>query len=357
MELGLHDVQQGDEAAVSDLGVTWTKTGADLADETQIIACDDRRRLEWLRSLGLQLVIDIRINVPYLNARAIDIQMGMAERGELEEVLPTDTVAERHRKESANQKPASLAVAREVGAAAAAYVQRHGYLCSNWEFWGEYNCPWTSQGLFDNMLCYSTLLREVRHSIKAVQAEGRIWTGGNGMDWRMDWLRALVQEEAGDAFDILNLHPYFITIHRDRRTAAGIVRRNLEDLRRILREDCRDQPFAATEWGYPTLPRRSFRERIGRWVARDKSDTMLTSHVFCSDIRAIPAEEAVDWFEGDLSAFNAAGFEVVIVHALRDRPDAARHWGDYCGLLTASGKHKPVWDVVQRWAWRGRGAD
>jgi len=31
-------------------------------------------------------------------------------------------------------------------------------------------------------------------------------------------------------------------------------------------------------------------------------------------------------------------------------------WGNFCGLIDLQGCKKNVWDVVQRWAWKGREA-
>jgi len=46
-----------------------------------------------------------------------------------------------------------------------------------------------------------------------------------------------------------------------------------------------------------------------------------------------------------------------MVHELVDHDaekNVAKHWGGFCGLLTTDGKRKPTYDVIQKWAHKGR---
>jgi hypothetical protein len=78
-------------------------------------------------------------------------------------------------------------------------------------------------------------------------------------------------------------------------------------------------------------------------------------------------EEALEAYAGDLRIMERHGFEVVVVHTLRD--GKSRFWGERCGLLTLplpglkgralrrlwrTVETKPVYGLVREWAQRGK---
>lgn len=338
MEIGIHGgIEPGDEDLISELGVTWTKWGVSLqGDETP----DERPRLERCRDLGLRVVLDLRTDCAALNKWAVAGMENLRIAGQLDKAEPGASLEEQTAIIQRNQKRAHGHVHREVADRVARFVEKHGDLCEDWEWWGEWACPHTSQGLF-HIVAYPQLLAAMYDAVKSVQPQARVWTGGNGMDLHSDWALAIMQDGCGDKFDVCNWHPYFMA-NRDLSLCKPAMEQSFREVRGLLQSRGKDQPFAATEWGYPSLP-----------VIPQELEVWLESHVIEGGIRQLRAQEAVKFFEQDLQTMEEWGFEVVIVHTLRDAP--GRHWGEKCGLLTVDGARKPVFDVVKRWGQRAAG--
>ncbi len=217
-------------------------------------------------------------------------------------------------------------------------VARYGHLCQDWEFWSEADCPWVAANWWgDTSRTYPILLRRAHQAIKGVQPEARVWSSGNGMDMQFGLLHACL-DKAPTAFEVANIHPYFMRI-RDRTFAQERLEEEYNKLRLALQPG---QVLAASEWGYPTHN-----------VDSLPAETYLRSNVVPAGVRQLYWSEAPEWYRGDLETMARHGFEVVIVHGLRDAPVVAQ-WGESCGLLDSLGRPKSAYKTVQEWAWRGR---
>ena len=343
MQIGIHGGLIAEDIPLyRDLGVTWTKFGVDLSSET---VPDLTAQFDLADSLGIRCVVDLRTTPLYLSECSVKAQQAMAEAGELTSAGPDATDEEQRAAILANNQrvhPRAYAKLYEV---AAATVYRYRDRCNDWEFWGECRCPWVSGSVFgDRSQTYPAILEGFYAAVKAAVPECRVWIGGNGMDLQLAFFHACLDQGAGKSFDVCNLHPYFMQI-RDRANADRVLKQEYPRLREALAEKGTNQPFAATEWGYPThnidsLPVESY----------------LRSNVVREGVRQLYWSEAEEWFEKDLQVMEDSGFETVIVHALRDTEDGSMFWGNFCGLIDLQGRKKNVWDVVQRWAWKGREA-
>jgi hypothetical protein len=253
----------------------------------------------------------------------------------------------------ANQAACNAAVLERIADNVRRHVELHKDHCQDWEWWGEWDCPVTSAGIF-HILCYPETLKAVNKAIKEVQPHARVWTGGNGMDLHDGWVVGLRQDGAMQSFDVLNWHPYPMSM-RHRGRIEEKLRENYTGWREILDREGTGQPYASTEWGYPSIGKVTKRQR--EW---------LTSNVVEGGITQLYPEEALAAYEGDLRIMEEHGFQVVIVHALRD--GRTRFWGEKCGLLEQplaglKGRllrafwkragSKPVYKLVQQWAHKG----
>jgi hypothetical protein len=340
MEIGIHGYDHALVDWYRELGVSWTKWPASLEPET---VEDQRARMEQAREDGLRVVVDMRTSAVHITSRQQAAFQGLVDAGKIVKEAPGDTPAVVEEKIRHNQEAATHVALAELHERAYRYVALHKDLCNDYEFWGECQCPWTSRGVFDRYACYPSYLAAVAAAAKSASPGCRVWTGGNGMNLDPNPLLSIMQEERGGCFDVANWHPYFMSV-RDLKTARDIMIRSFGEVRKSLQLNGRDQPYACTEWGYPThapnLP-----EGVIEY---------LRSNVVMDGVRQLTAEEAVEWFEQDLSLMEEFGFEVVVVHELFDRPSTTRHWGEFCGLVTADGVRKPTFGVIQRWADKGR---
>jgi hypothetical protein len=341
MEIGIHQPLRLEDATLyDDLGVTWTKFSADLGPE---VLPDLDRHFDLAAQLGLRCVVDIRSGVDYLLNKAVAVQVKLAAEGLLEGLTGgANDVEQRATIVRNNIKIHALAYARMyelAGETVDAYKDR----CQDWEFWGEAACPWVAGQVFgDRSATYAAMLEGVYASIKQADPTCRVWTSGNGMDGQLEFQHALLDMGGGTAFDVCNIHPYFMKM-RDRVKADAILHDEYPRLREALQTQGRNQPFAATEWGYPTHN-----------VDSVPAEVYLRSNVVQEGVRQLYWSEAPEWYERDLQIMSDYGFAVVIVHQMRDRQTPGAFWGDRCGLLDAEGRKKNTWDVVQRWAWAGR---
>ena len=236
MEIGIHGFRLDDVKYYEELGVTWCKWPGEFFP----LEREERAGMAAAREAGLQVVMDLRTSGDALT-KAWDV--AMQETG-------------------GDEEAATVRVVEQVAAAAAAFVSRHKDLCSNWEFWGECYCPWVSDGVFNDKVTYTALLTAFYGAVKAAQPEARVWTGGNGTNMDPEWVIALLQDNCGAYFDVLNLHPFFISL-RDLVVTSRHMDRSLGYMRERLQVDALNQPFAATEWGHPHTPeRRQLRSNV-----------------------------------------------------------------------------------------------
>lgn len=349
MQIGIHaPLYPADADLVRDLGVTATKFGADVGGEPgeeQIPDID--RHFDLADELGLSCVVDLRTSQQYMFERAMETQIALTQAGDPRLLRSTPETTEDERKAIAegNHALVHLEAYKPLLANVTATVARYANRCSEWEFWGESNCPYVAGPAFRNTYTtYSGILRLVCAAIKAGNPAARVWTGGNGMDLELGCYRGLLNDGAGQAFDVCNLHPYFTTV-RSREVADYRLETGLTELREDLNTRGLGQPYAATEWGYPTHSVTASAPEI---------ETYLFSNVCVNGYRQLGWSEARLWYEADLAAFERFGFETVIVHSLRDTPKGNPFWGDLCGLVDVEGRRKSAYEVVQRWAWKGR---
>ena len=375
MEIGLHGLPQpGDEWFWRDIGATWCKFGADVSVEQPM---DQRAEMERARRMGLRIVVDLRTTSEWMSSVAMEAHFRLQQSGELQALEPQEPPAQdegeadaayqmrlgawndlRFQKEDIvvrhNQARTQQVAVDLVAERAARYVALHQDYCQDWEWWGEWDCPHTNQGIF-HLIAYPRTLKAVHVALKQTQRDCRVWTGGNGMDLHDGWVIGLRQDDALKAFDVLNWHPYPMTM-RDRGRIEEKLNTNYSEWRRMLDAEGSGQPYASTEWGYPSL----------RHVSRSQRD-WLESNVVEGGISQLYPDEALEYYEGDLRLMERHGFQVVVVHMLRD--STSRHWGQKCGLLTVPApgllgklpgplrrrlEAKPVYRLVREWAWRGR---
>ena len=189
MELGIHALTSFDDAPlVRDLGVSWVKWGADVdADPLP----DDRAKFEFWRNQGLRVIVDMRTSVAYMQQAAIASQQRLQKMGNWE-VIPARHPVVEHVQAALAGAPADVCERvlaaignlpvdwetrqaimlrnadrsmsecnRSIGDRAAQYVELHKELCQDYEFWGEYRCPYTGQGLFDRQAAYPAVMKQV----------------------------------------------------------------------------------------------------------------------------------------------------------------------------------------------------
>lgn len=345
MHIGIHGpLSLADASLIRDLGVDWAKIGVDIGDP---LTEPDRRQLDTAQELGLRLVVDLRTSSQYINACQLAAMNQMRAEGTLETAGTQElTLAERTRIMVANARAVYEVAYRPMLDSARELVAARPE-CEDWEFWGESACPWVSQGVFSDPMQFSTypaFLRLVSGAIREVRPECRVWSGGNGMDLQATSHLALLSAGGGDHIDVLNWHPYFIKI-RDRSAADTYIRRGYEQVTEKLRSLGQRCWLGATEWGYPT-------QNVDASSA--EAERILRSHVFPEGSQPLLWSDAPTWYDTDLQAMQTWGFQVVVVHSLRDEPTPHPYWGQRCGLLDTEGRYKSTWDVVQRWAWAGR---
>ena len=347
MELGLAGLNLAEDGTLADrehfrrLNATWAKTSCDVEakwDQNLI------PRLEAAREAGIRVVVDLRADKDWIQRNLQEELVRLEECGELEP-LPEDDIDRRLLAAMRNQNKAGYVVQDRVAALSARAVFRLGDLCDDYEVWGESKCPWVSGGCFgEEGVVYSGYLAASYRAVKEVKPGARIWTGGNGMDLEESWLQAIIDDGHAPEFDVCNWHPYFMR-ERDFDSAGKQLAATYSKFRKQLDERGKRQPFACTEWGYPSSP-------PNPWgIPDDELIEWLDSRVVQHGVRSLSPSEVCRWYERDLAVMYDFGFEVVIIHSLRDAPEV-RFWGDACGLLTHDGEEKPVYEVARRWGER-----
>jgi len=342
VEIGIHAYDPADSDAVADLGATWTKYGGGNVEGFTVEALDEK--IDAAMDAGLQVVLDLRTARDGLHEAVAEW------RGD-------------------NPEDAVRAYIATVAEGAAYYVEQLGDRVHDWEFWGEFACPYVS-GLGDAGWsdAYPYWLVAVYDAIKAVDPQARVWNGGYGTDVDTDFVAAIVDAGAGDKLDCLNLHHYLmskiwpakpdgqadtsLTLEQQIEWTVGLYDGMFAQLRGIMQG--REKPLVSTEWGCPivrlTPGARHFAEVDG-----------INSHVFQGQIHAPFDDRGADLYRAWLECFERNGMQVLIVHELRDQGAAkgpgGLHWGRFCGLRFKDDTPKSCWDVVREFAWRGRGGN
>jgi hypothetical protein len=215
-------------------------------------------------------------------------------------------------------------------------------LCRDWEWWGEAHCPVVTGAKFDAWQ-YGETLKIVHAAAHEADPTCRVWTGGFGMNLGMSkhpsgikFLRRLVEAGCERAFEVCNLHPYAHGRMLD--VTVDWHRGVLTEMRRILNRECAGQPFATSEFGFPTVP------RVPKFLHSNRVDL---GH----GVLALTEREAPDWFDAMLNLFREFGFRAVAIHTLDDGSED--HWGHYCGLRRRGwfGRtvRKPQWYTIRDW--------
>jgi hypothetical protein len=343
-----------------ELGLTWVKLPYRLEERTQEAEDDTQRALDDARQHGMKVVMDLRTLGEWLRRQTDERLNQMNADGLLEEINEDwprrEIVAAMYR----NEQLATLPIVEWFGDACGEAALRYGAWCDDYEIWGECGCPWVSGGAFDptgnhDVRVYSNYLAAAYGAIKQAQPQARVWTGGNGMTNRgLDpaYFTAILDDGQGQSFDVSNWHPYKIQIDPTHLPAVEMehVAAEFGDVRADLRARGKNQPFAATEWGYPNM---------GALPA--EFEKRLRSHVPAYDkdgVQWLTAPEAQEWMAADLQVMEEAGFQVVCLPYLRDThaegEAKGRYWGDVVGVLNADGTRKPSFQVIQEWGHKGR---
>jgi len=373
MDIGIHGrIAPEDHDLIRELGVTWNKVGIavdyDISNGNEWspgcieVAIDERGYVERMADLGLRVVLDVRTDYRSLSTQAAAAFKWLAARGMLESNENPGTHEEAIAICKRHAKATQAVVCEDLKRRVSTVVRIHKDLVADWEFWGEWNCPHTSRGVFDSLLSYPGLLATFGEAVREEAPEARVWTGGNGMDIDNRWIGYILEAGHGAAFDVCNFHPYYKSDFGladamseceregkrfDRRAwfadalvaQGNMMRRSFAEARAWLQADGNDQPFACTEWGRPHY-------------GPVPEDTRLwaESNVVPNGVPMLFEDEAIAAMNQDLEVMEAAGFEVVIVHTLRDT--SASHWGEHCGLIGTDGQKKATFDVVKEWAAR-----
>jgi len=349
MQIGIHAPHMGavnllDKAwvreAVQDLGVTWAKIGGPNIEDPQSEPEKFDATIDFVvNDLGLKLIIDLRTTPTIFH----------------------DTVLEWR---NAGKSFDIGDVLGHITSGASWCVERWGSACKDWEFWGEYACPFVS-GMGPNGLsdAYPFWLPHFHRAVKEVQPQANVWNGGYGCDMNDYFLRGLIQDGAVGSFDKCNWHHYNMTnLYRmeggeyvyedDLATRVAYSTDKYDELlsgaREALTAAGGTQPFVSSEWGLP--------------VCRDLKGNLppgLASMVFENVVPAFDSE-APAFMDAWLECFERHGFETVVIHNLRDSGPMAGtrdnlHWGQYCGLFFEDGTPKQMYETVKRWARKGRG--
>lgn len=346
MQIGISGANPFDDAdELQELGVQWFKFAADIDGVKS--PGNIRRIAEQCLSLGIRCVVDMRTTAAAIR----DLSNALfAEDGE------RDIAGD---------------VAKRFAEDVFVLVDRYKDVITDWEWWGEPDCPHVTQGTF-KPFDYGQTLREVYRAAKQADNSCRVWTGGFGVNCDIGFLERVhaahcekcnrkieakrtVCPICGDAlrpgngshYDVCNLHHYSHARALD--TVIDYYHRQLNKLRELTGAT---RWIGSTEWGLPTAP-------------EDGPPVWLKSHVLTQGVQTVFEPDAPDWFDAMFRLFEAHGMQVVCVHMLHDRvPSPAGHWGDYSGLSTryAFGgrsildkpRRKAHWETVQRWAHAGR---
>jgi len=349
MEIGIHAPMMfglgGDKGwireQVKEIGFTWAKIGGpDISLHADDWSGVDENVDFVTETLGLKLVVDLR-TTPEAFGNTIRQWRAAGRETDVGEVL------------SHLVDGAGLA------------VRRWGSVCKDWEFWGEYGCPYVSGGMGQTGIqdAYPQWLPHFHRVIKGVDPEANVWNGGYGCDMNDFFLRGLIADGAVPHFDKLNWHPYNMTNLYRQEGAEYVYTDTLEErvaystakydelyagARVMLAEAGGQQPFVSSEWGQP--------------IVRDRPEGFppeLTSMVFENVVPAWDSEGPA-FVDAWLECFEKHGFEVVVWHNMIDSGPVygtrdSLHWGQYCGLFFEDGEPKQVFDTVRKWARKGGG--
>ena len=251
-------------------------------------------------------------------------------------------------------------------------------LMHRFEFWGEPSCPVVTQGSF-SMMDYSLIFAAISDAAKIGNPDIEVWNGGNGVALNVLWLQDFIApikyhpdaaiwypDGIGDKIDVINWHHYYHTRYVPGQVDDGgrVVGENMgleaaleayNEAWRLAKNITllsRNQPFASSEWGLPTL---QDSERPVDQYGKAKS---LYSAAYAGGVMPLLESLAPLWFDTLLGNFDEAGFKIVCIHDLFDtassKGSSALHWGNFCGLIAEDGRIKPQFATVQEWCHKGR---
>ena len=345
---GLDVLKELDE--MKELGVTWAKFATSLDPARPDEFADLRPYMEPLREAGIRVVIDTRTTPTLLSE---EMRRLVKEHG-------TDGF------------DALDGVHSRLGEAVGNLVAFHAEFCSDWEWWGEPNCPLISQMGFTG-LDWATLMTVIHPYVRAANPIARWWTGGIGVLCDVNWMKKVLERSCTacgirlderldvcpapecdgraraalkDQFDVMNLHHY---VH-ERHSLEWVLNKYAHMfrwVRKAIDENCLGQPIASTEWGMSTWPKVHI---------EDPSFEGFTSQVFSGGAGALSYEDAPEWFDECLNCFHYHDMKVVMIDKLRDTPRGKgdTHWGVWTGLIKPNGERKPHYEVIQHYAHQGQ---
>jgi hypothetical protein len=341
MEIGIGQWQSAHEWYYRDLGLSWVKLGLDVSNPPQDYF---QGYLDRIRELDMRVVVDLRTSPEWIQTEGRKYAAELSAAGKLEDPVNEAAIFR-------NECRAHLALQDQYAEWCANMAQRLAPWVADFEIWGESACPYVTGGAFgQDSRVYSAYLEAAYGAIKTVRPEARVWTGGNGMSNHgldPNYFYAILDDGRGDAFNVANWHPYHVEIDPtdDAREYLQRCREQYAALRGDLKLRGNNQPYAASEWGFPSSG-----------YAPEGFERFLRSMVV-EGVVELTAGEALEWMEEDLRVMQDAGFQVVCLDKIVDHAgedNKARFWGDKIGLVTANLEAKPVYTLIQEWAWAGR---
>jgi hypothetical protein len=338
LQIGLDGWTHEDAGYFADLGVQWTKLMAGEIDTTGITP-QFEALVAGAADAGLKIVCDLR---PSGDTHQQLLQL--ATRPSEEDLAAT---------------------VKGLADAAAMYAKAFAGVVDDWEFWGEFDCPYVGGFYLAENACYPTYIRAVHEAMHEAAPGCRLWNGGYGVNFQPEFLHALA-EHAPSSFDKANWHHYNVAeywsrgpdgepqfaepLHKAARYTADLYRRMFTDTRAVLSRFGCQQAYVSSEWGMPV---------VSDAVVKGARAVGLHNYAFQDGIYGLGESDAVAYLDAWLEAFEQAGFEVLVYHRLRDNdPQGSDNdgtfWGVYCGLLFADGTPKLQYGALKQWAMRGR---
>lgn len=238
------------------------------------------------------------------------------------------------------------------------------------EFWGEWGCPTVTQAP-NAQIDYASMFVSFAEGMRQGSPDIQVWMGGNGVHLSLEMLKALIMpvmvdpraymrtpNGIGEHFDVYNMHHYYHTRWVPGQTLPnGKTADETYGLEAVIEAydaafaEARNllvlshrQPFASTEWGYPTVQHRA-------------EAGPLVSKCYTPGILPVPEDVAPLWYDRSFECFERNGFGVICVYDLHDhtKPDGdVTYWGHHCGICDGEWQPKPQYKTVQEWAWKGR---
>ncbi len=138
----------------------------------------------------------------------------------------------------------------EMAALAKAFTERYRGRFSTLEFWNEQNHVRDWNGT--NTVAYARVLKMVRDAVRSVDPSVRIALGGIGCD-HYAYLRAIYAAGYGNAFDVMNIHPYTNPFPPDTFERPWHLANQIDRTRAVMAEFGDEaKPIIVTETGWST---------------------------------------------------------------------------------------------------------